>query len=358
MKILIIAGGTGGHIFPALAVAEKLKSEGHQVFWLGAEYGLEKKLVGDKFPMETIVIDQFRGKGLSSIKSFFQLFNAIRQSKKLMKKIRPDVVLTMGGYVTVPGGIASKLSKIPLVIHEQNARAGMSNRILAKFANTILAAFPNAFKKNNNAVIGNPVRQEILAITSPKERLKNRGNPMRLLVLGGSQGARSVNQLVADAAKKLPANSLEIIHQTGDRFYQETPAFYKDCPQQVTIKPFIENMAEAYAWADFAIARAGALSVAELAAAGVGSLLIPYPFAVDDHQWHNGQYLVQGEAAIQFRQNNLTVDQLAEILNSLIKDPAKRLKMAENARNLAKPKSTQAIVESIIKNCKLAKPIS
>ncbi len=349
MKILIIAGGTGGHIFPALAVANKLKEQGHDILWLGAPYGLEKKLITGVFPIEFISVSGLRKNGLMKwLAAPFKLLNTYWQSLRIIKRYKPDAVLAMGGYVCGPSGLAAWTLRVPLFVHEQNSRAGLTNRILTKLAKQTLSAFPEAFSNSVAKVLGNPVRPEISEISAPEIRFKNRENPLRLLVLGGSQGAKAINEAMIEAAKLMPENTLEILHQTGERHFEETQSSYRSVPQKVTVKPFIDDMSSAYSWADFVIGRSGALTVAELTAAGIGSLLIPYPNAVDDHQWFNAQYLVENQAAFVTRQADMTPSTLMEILTDLLSHPEKRLNMAINAKKLAKPRAVDDIIEELV----------
>lgn len=346
MKILIVAGGTGGHIFPALAVADKLRTQGHDILWLGAPYGLEKKLITGKFPIEFISISGLRKNGiLKLIAAPFKLLPTFYQSRKIIKRYNPDVILAMGGYVSGPSGLAAWTLGVPLFVHEQNSRAGFTNRILSKLAKETLAAFPEAF--SSALVLGNPVRPEIFEITAPEIRLKNAGKPLRLLVLGGSQGAQAINEMVVAAAKLMPPQSLSILHQSGEKDFAAISSAYLGVSQAVTVKPFIENMKEAYGEADFVIGRAGALTVAELTAAGLGSLLIPYPNAVDDHQWFNAQYLAKNGAALVSRQSEMNPEKLREILSDLLEHPEKRIHMALQAKKLAKPNAVDDIINRL-----------
>lgn len=353
MKILIIAGGTGGHIFPALAVAHKLKEQGHDILWLGAPYGLEKKLITGVFPIELISIRGLRKNGLAKwLSAPFTLLKTYWQSRRIIKRYQPDVILAMGGYVCGPSGLAAWTLRVPLIVHEQNSRAGFTNRVLTKLATQTLAAFPEAFSNSVAKVLGNPVRLEISTMIGPEIRLKNREKPLRLLVLGGSQGAQAINEIVIEAAKLMPPQSLEILHQAGEKNYAAAEEAYRFVPQKVTLKPFIEDMSAAYAWADFVIARAGALTVAELTAAGVGSLLIPYPNAVDDHQWFNAQFLEKNRAALVLRQADVRSSALKEILSDLLQHPEKRLNMAINAKKLATPTAVDDIINELLGACR------
>lgn len=353
MKILIMAGGTGGHIFPALAVAHKLKAQGHDILWLGAPYGLEKKIISGVFPIKFISIRGLRKNGLAKyLVAPFALLKTYWQSLRIIKDYQPDVVLAMGGYVCGPSGLAAWTLRVPLLVHEQNSRAGFTNRILTKLATQTLAAFPEAFSKSVAKVLGNPVRQEIFELMSPEIRLKNRGKPLRLLVLGGSQGAQAINETVIEAVKLMPPQSLEILHQSGEKNFEATQQGYRAVSQALSLKPFIEDMGEAYAWADFVIARAGALTVAELTAAGIGSLLIPYPNAVDDHQWFNAQFLAKNQAAMVLRQADITPLALKEILMDLLDHPEKRLNMALHAKKLATPRAVDDIISELLDACR------
>lgn len=345
-RILIMAGGTGGHVFPGLAVANYLRAQGVEVHWLGTEQGLEAKIVPQAgIPLHCIEVKGLRGKGLKALLSApLKLTQALKQAKHILSTVEPDVVLGMGGFASGPGGLAAWLLKRPLVIHEQNAKAGLTNKILANLAKKVLAGFPQAFKKHKKVwVLGNPVRQEIESIQAPAQRILPHAK-LRLLVLGGSLGAGALNELVPQAMALLPQDKRpEIFHQSGDKLWEAAKTAYHQAGIAVNLQPFVQDMAGAYQWADLVVCRAGALTVAELCAAGVGAILVPYPHAVDDHQTANAAFMVEGGAALCIQQRELTAAGLADIVNELIASPEKRLSMAESAYALRQVKVAERI---------------
>ena len=348
-----MAGGTGGHVYPALAVADYLRLEGIPLYWLGTQRGLEARVVPARgYQLLTINIGGLRGKGLLKwMLSPFILLIAILQSLLILIRIRPGAVLGMGGFVSGPGGVAAWLMRIPLCIHEQNAIAGLTNRILASLARTVMQAFPGAFPYHVHAyTTGNPVRLEIERVPLPDGRIRtNSTEPMRILVIGGSQGARRLNQIVPEALATLPAEThLEIRHQTGGTFFAETAALYHALNREVHLEPFIEDMAAAYGWADLVICRAGALTIAELAAAGVASVLVPFPFAVDDHQTANARYLADSGAALLLPEPDLTRESLGRLVQELYVSRQRLLVMAQHARAQAKPQATSAVAKACL----------
>ena len=351
--ILILAGGTGGHVYPALAVADYLRRKGIPLCWLGTRRGLEARVVPARgYQLLTINIGGLRGKGLLKwMLSPLILFIALLQSLLILIRIRPGAVLGMGGFVSGPCGVAAWLMRIPLCIHEQNAIAGLTNRILVSLARTVMQAFPGAFPYHVHAhTTGNPVRLEIVRVPLPDGRIRvNSTDPMRLLVIGGSQGARRLNQIVPEALATLPAEvRLEIRHQTGDAFFAETAARYRAQNREVDLEPFIEDMAIAYGWADLVICRAGALTIAELAAAGVASILVPYSYAVDDHQTANARYLVDSGAALLLPEKDLTRESLGRMLQELYVSRQRLLAMARHARTQAQPQATAEVAEACL----------
>lgn len=355
LNVLIIAGGTGGHIFPALAVAELLKEQGAEVSWLGSDIGLEKTLVPSHFPMTYIAARRLRGKGLRAyLEAPLNLLKSTWQAHRAIRRLKPDVVLAMGGFVSGPGGIAAKLAGIPLVVHEQNAVAGYTNRLLAKFANCVVAAYPGIFSKSAGAkIVGNPVRAEITGLSAPSERLLNRQGPLRILVLGGSQGARALNRLIVKFAADFPSHDqLEWWHQTGRQDYADIQEQYKQASVTAKVQPFIDDMAEAYQWADLLICRAGALTVAEISAVGLASILVPFPAAVDDHQWHNARYLEQAKAAELIRETDLSSSKLTGIIENFLRDRSLILTMAKKARELAQPHAAEAVAAIVLQSGK------
>jgi UDP-N-acetylglucosamine--N-acetylmuramyl-(pentapeptide) pyrophosphoryl-undecaprenol N-acetylglucosamine transferase len=337
-RVLIMAGGTGGHVFPGLAVAKYLSANGVDVHWLGTKQGLESRLVpAENIPLHLIAINGLRGKGIKTLLlAPFKVSLAIKQSLCVIRKVKPDVVIGMGGFVSGPGGMASWLSHCPLIIHEQNAKAGLTNKMLARFSKRILEGFPNVFNQPSKVfAVGNPVRNEIAYLPPPAERKLD--TSFRLLVLGGSLGAQGLNEAVPRALALLkPEERPEVWHQTGEKHFEATKKIYESMGIRVKLTPFITDMAEAYTFATMVLCRAGASTVAELCAAGLGAVLVPYPYAVDDHQTANADFMVKNGAALCVQQSELTGDKLADILRQFSQSPDQRLKMAEAAWQLRK----------------------
>jgi len=334
--VLIMAGGTGGHVFPALAVAQELRARGVPVVWLGAPGSMESRLVpAHGFPMEWIRVAGIRGKGLVTwLLAPFRILQGVVQAARVLKRVRPRAVIGLGGYVSGPGGIAAWLLRIPLLIHEQNAIAGLANRVLARLAAQVLEGFPGSFGTRVEArCIGNPVRADIAAIATPKLRFAGRESRSRLLVLGGSQGARRLNSAVPEAIAQLaPAQRPQVRHQTGERWLESARKAYLEAQVEADVLPFIDNMAEAYSWADIAVCRAGALTITELQAAGLGALYVPFPAAVDDHQTKNAEVMVRIGAGRIIQESTLTPERLGDCIAELTADRARLLAMAEAAR--------------------------
>jgi UDP-N-acetylglucosamine--N-acetylmuramyl-(pentapeptide) pyrophosphoryl-undecaprenol N-acetylglucosamine transferase len=347
--ILIMAGGTGGHVFPALAVARLLRSRQEQVVWLGTRQGIEARLVpAEGIALETIRVAGLRRKGfLAWLLAPWRLAIALSDALRVLRRLRPKVVLGMGGFAAGPGGLAAWLLGRPLVIHEQNAIAGLTNRLLARLAREVLEAFPGSFSASRRTrLIGNPVRDEIGALPAPATRLAGRSGPWRLLVLGGSLGAQALNAAVPQAIARLPAGERpEILHQAGEKTVALARAGYASAAVTARVEPFIADMAAAYGWADLVVCRAGALTVAELAAAGLPAVLVPFPGAVDDHQTRNAGYLVAAGAAVLLPQSELTPERLARELLALATDRAGLLRRATAARTLARPAATAGIAD-------------
>ncbi len=345
--IMIMAGGTGGHVYPALAVADYLKQQGFNLYWLGTERGLEHRVVPEHgYTLLTISVAGVRGKGIvRTLISPFMLLFALFQAMSIMIRLRPAAVLGMGGFASGPGGIAAWLMRIPLLIHEQNAIAGLTNRLLVPFARTVMSAFPGAFEQMDKLIItGNPVRDDICRIPPPEQRLTlHDGTSINVLVLGGSLGALKLNEQLPAAFAAVDKCKLNIRHQCGTAHLQLTEQQYSNNGIDAEILPFIEDMAEQYAWADIVICRAGALTIAELAVAGVGSILVPYPFAVDDHQTANARYLETGDAAVIIQQSELTVERVKQVFNNLCESYQRCIDMAIKARALAKPDATKIV---------------
>jgi len=350
-RVMVMAGGTGGHVFPALAVAQKLRAANASICWLGTRRGIESDLVpAQGIELYCLSIEGLRGRGiLALLRAPVMLLRSLFQALTVLGKFKPNVVLGMGGFASGPGALAAKLKGVPLVIHEQNSVAGTTNRISAKLATRVMAGFPNTL--HGSEWCGNPVRPEIAAMAPPQERLANREGPMKLLVLGGSRGALALNKLIPQALAMIDAELRpEVFHQTGERHLQVTAEMYLQQGldidgEQIEIQPFIEKMHRAYGWADFVICRAGALTVAELTAAGLGSLLIPFPHAIDDHQTTNGNLLVNCGAAKMIQERELTPQILAEQITEMVQFADRRLTMASRARALAKHGAAERVAE-------------
>lgn len=338
--LMVMAGGTGGHVYPAMAVADYLKSLGWKIVWLCTEGGMENRLIeGKGYDKSTISIRGVRGNGLIGwLLLPVKLIKAFAQSLKALKLHQPNVVLGMGGFAAFPGGMMAKLLGKPLVIHEQNSVAGLTNKVLAKVATCVLAAFPAAFGSKAQ-LLGNPVRKDIATLATPQSRFAGRTGPLRLLVVGGSLGAATLNKIVPQAIAQLALEARPVVvHQAGVKHIETLTKHYQEAGVVADTRPYIEDMAGQYAWADFVICRAGALTVAEISVAGIGSLMLPFPFAVDDHQTTNAEYLVENGAALCMQDNTIDALQLAKILNELSRE--KCLEMAIKARALGKPEAT------------------
>lgn len=347
-RFLMMAGGTGGHVFPALATARRLQELGHEVQWLGSAGGMEERLISDTdIPLSVISVSGLRGKGrLALLLAPFRLVRALWQALGVVRKVKPDCVIGMGGFVTGPGGMAAWLTRRPLLVHEQNAIAGMTNRILARFAKTVMEAFPGSFGEGAiTRCTGNPVRSDVAELPAPDERMAERKGKVRVLVVGGSLGAQAINQKVPAAVARLADEKRpEIRHQCGERNHEAALEAYENAGVEASVEPFIKDMAEAYAWADLVVCRAGALTVSELCAAGVGAILVPFPHAVDDHQTRNADYMVKAGAALLMPQNKLTEDLLADTLADLLGNREHIIDMARAARTLARPDATERVV--------------
>jgi len=350
--ILIMAGGTGGHVFPALALARLLREQSLPVIWLGTARGMESRVIpAEGIPIERLSVGGLRGKGvLTWVAAPFRLSLALVQALRVMWRYRPVVVVGLGGFVTGPGGLAAWLTRRPLVIHEQNAVAGFTNRVLAHLARQVLEAFPGSFGHDVHArAIGNPVRADISAVPPPAERFAGRGGPVRILVIGGSQGATRLNAVVPFALKRVAGSlAFDVRHQAGERWIDAGRASYAQAGVRADVRPFIEDMSEAYGWADLVICRAGALTVSELAAVGVAAILVPFPGSVDDHQAYNAQYLVRAGAAVVIPDRELSAERLAAELQRLCAGRGKLLAMAERARLLAKPRAADELAASCL----------
>lgn len=349
--VLIMAGGTGGHVFPALAVADELRLRGIPVVWLGTRAGIESRLVPQAgYPIEWMRITGLRGKNtLTLLLAPLRLLVACWQALRVLLKRKPCVVLGMGGFASGPGGLMAWLIRKPLLVHEQNAIPGLTNKVLAKFATQVLQAFPSVFKKASTT--GNPVRQAICEISKPEQRLLSRktADNLRLLVIGGSLGAVKLNEILPQALAKIEnSRRPQVFHQTGLKNIESAKAAYCDAGVEARVEAFIDDMPSAYEWADLVVCRAGAMTVFELAAAGIASVLVPYPFAVDDHQTANAYYLEKAGAAIIKQQDDLTADWLVDVINDFSANRQKLLDMAVAARKLAIPDSAKTIADACV----------
>ena len=354
--LMVMAGGTGGHIYPGLAVATALRQRGWQLVWMGSRSGMEAQIVPrHDIAMAWVQFSGLRGCGLLATATLpLRLLRALWQSLQALRRYRPDVVLGMGGYMAVPGGLMAALSGRKLLIHEQNSVPGLANRLLARLAHRVMTAFPQGLPDSLPGALpgllpgaiwtGNPVRAEISAIAPPAQRFADRRGPLRLLVVGGSLGAAALNSVVPQALALLPVDSRpRVVHQAGAKNIEALQAAYAAAAVPAELRPYIEDMAAEYAAADVVICRAGAMTVAELSAAGVASVLVPFPHAVDDHQTANARYLSSRQAGMLLPQAELTPQRLAELLSSFTRPSL--LAMAEAARALGRPDATQAVAD-------------
>jgi UDP-N-acetylglucosamine--N-acetylmuramyl-(pentapeptide) pyrophosphoryl-undecaprenol N-acetylglucosamine transferase len=343
--ILIMAGGTGGHIFPGLAVAEQMRACGWQVVWMGNRGGMEERLVPPHgYAGAWIRARAARGKGiLAKLLLPANLLYSFWESARHLRRVKPDVVLGLGGYVAFPGGMMASLFSRPLALHEQNAIAGLANRVLAALADKVMVAFPGALK--NAEWTGNPVREAIAGIGRPEERYAGRSGPLRLLVVGGSLGAQALNEALPKALALVEPRPL-IVHQSGEKHLDALKAHYESAGVKGELVAFIEDMARRYAEADLVICRAGAVTIAELSAGGMASVLVPFPYAVDDHQTANARFLAERGAAVLLPQAELSPQRLAALIRSL--DRGKLLDMARRARALGKPEAARIVAERCI----------
>ncbi|MDI1299220.1 undecaprenyldiphospho-muramoylpentapeptide beta-N-acetylglucosaminyltransferase [Methylotenera sp.] len=341
--LMVMAGGTGGHVYPAMAVADYLKNLGWNIVWLCTEGGMENRLTENKgYEKAMITMRGVRGNGVMGwVLLPVKLAKAFTQSISAIRQHQPNVVLGMGGFAAFPGGLMAKLLGKPLVIHEQNSIAGLTNKVLAVFATRVLAAFPNAFG-NKAQLVGNPVRADITQVAAPENRLNT--GALRMLVVGGSLGAQALNEVIPKALAEIALeNRPQVVHQAGEKHIATLQANYQAAGVSADAKAFINNMADMYAWADVVICRAGALTVAELSAVGVASVLVPFPHAVDDHQTSNARYLSDAGAAILLPQPQFTVPKVVALLKDLSRE--KCLDMAIKARALGKPEATASVAK-------------
>lgn len=348
-SILVMAGGTGGHIFPGLAVAEYLRICGWNVSWLGNQNGMEYRLVKScDFPFEAVDFGGLRGKGLKAkLMLPINLIRACFQSWKIMRRLKPGVVLGMGGYITFPGGLVSKLLKRPLVLHESNSVAGSANRALAKIAMRVLTGFPDTM--TSAEWVGNPIREQFDHMAAPALRYEQRQGPLSILVIGGSLGATALNENIPAALALIPQERRpNVIHQAGDKHLADLQKRYAQLGVVADVRPFIDDMPKAYAQADLVICRSGAMTVSELAACGVASCLIPFPHAIDDHQTANAKFLSNADAAVLLPQQHLNPQDLALMIQNFNRVDLQE--MALRAHALSKPNATQRVAE-VCANC-------
>jgi UDP-N-acetylglucosamine--N-acetylmuramyl-(pentapeptide) pyrophosphoryl-undecaprenol N-acetylglucosamine transferase len=344
LRFVIMAGGTGGHVYPALAVALELRARGHEVVWMGAPESFEARVVPQHgFPIDFIRVSGLRGKGvLKLLKAPLLITRAVHEALVILRARRPAAVLGFGGFAAGPGGLAAWLSGRPLVIHEQNAAAGLTNRALARLARVVLQAFPGTFGKATT--VGNPVRAGFAELPPPAQRLAHDA-PMRLLVIGGSQGARALNEFVPQALALLPAERRPLVRHQAGRTLDVAQQAYRAAAIDAEVTAFIEDMPAALAWADLVVCRSGASTVAEVSAAGCATVLVPFPFAVDDHQTRNAAYLVEAGAAVLRRERTLEPVGLAALIDELLHDRARLQRMADAARARAWTDATRTIAD-------------
>lgn len=343
-KVMMMAGGTGGHIYPALACAHAFIDKGLDVEWLGSKGGMEEKLVAEHdIRLHSLSIKGVRGKGLLGLLAApFRVLHAIGQAVAVLQKTKPDVVLGMGGFVAGPGGVAAKLLRIPLVIHEQNAVAGTTNKLLSKVATLKLQAFDGALP--NALSVGNPIRNDILQQQVRVAR-GNAARPLRLLVVGGSLGAKAINDVMPQVLANWSfSQRLDVWHQTGVRNFDEVKGLYQSANLEARVEAYLDNMDQAYYWADIVLCRAGAMTVSELAIASLPSILVPYPFAIDDHQTENARYLEKVGGAYLLPQPQLTCEKILSLLSEFIENEEALIKMGEQAKAVAHPNATQDVV--------------
>lgn len=350
--VMIMAGGTGGHVYPALAVADCLRRRGVPLYWLGTRQGLEARIApAHDFPLLTIEVRGLRGKGIGGwLLAPLRILAALFQALRHLLRCRPAAVLGMGGFASGPGGIAAWMLRIPLLIHEQNAAAGLTNRLLAPFATLLMEGFAGTFSGRRVRTTGNPVREDIAGLEPPAQRLAGRGPVARLLVVGGSQGARALNEKVPGALALLGQDlQVEVLHQCGPRHLDDARRCYAAAGMSsARVVPYIEDMAAAYAWADLVLCRAGALTIAELCVAGIASVLVPYPFAADDHQTVNARHLSERGCAVLVPEPELDAQPLASLLNELFSDRQRLLAMAECCRAMARPQAASAVADACL----------
>jgi len=356
IRVMIMAGGTGGHVYPGLAVADALMARGAEVIWLGTREGIESRLVpAAGISVVWISISGLRGKSLAKrLLSPFRLALAMIQAAVVLLRYRPMAVLGMGGFVAGPGGLVTWLLRKPLLVHEQNAVVGLTNRLLAPLAKRLFEAFPGSFPRRYHAVsVGNPVRSSICQIELPADRFVGREGPLRLLVVGGSQGAQIFNTIVPKLLQQFSLADRPLVrHQTGERHFELTQAHYHEHEVEADVSAFFDDISEPYAWADLVLCRSGALTVSEITAAGLAAVFVPYSYAVDDHQTRNAQYLVEAGAAYLLHENDLTINKLKVVLDQCVVDAQNKREvlcnMAMKARQLALPESARQVADVLL----------
>lgn len=346
-RVLIMAGGTGGHVFPALAIAKKLMDEGCQILWLGTRGRMEEQLVPKYgINIEYIDVKGIRKNGVrTKLSAPFMVLKAVLQAKRVIKKFRPQVVLGMGGYASGPGGVAAYLQGIPVVLHEQNAKAGLTNRLLFKIAKRALLGFPGAFTGSKVTVVGNPVRESIVKLNELVRDFTL--NPLKISIIGGSLGARALNEIVPEALMNFKSDSIKVVHQCGKGNSENVKKAYQKAAFDVSVSDFVDDMDDLYKNTDLIICRAGALTVAEVTCAGVPAIFVPLPTAVDDHQYKNASFVQKEGGAVIFRQYELTSEILFNTINDLNNNRAKLEQMSQNAKHCAKLNATEKAVEII-----------
>ena len=342
--LLVMAGGTGGHVFPGLAVADKLKAQDWQVSWLGTKDRMEAQLVPEHgYEIDFIDIAGVRGNGIKRLlMAPFRVIKSIIQARKVLKKHNVSLVLGMGGFASGPGGIAAWMMGIPVILHEQNAAAGLTNRILSRFSKKVLMGFSGAFTGKKAVLVGNPVREQLLQL--PQKRISPEKSPLKVLVIGGSLGAQVLNSLLPKVFSRFDNSQLKVLHQSGKGNDESLKAAYQNISLDVDVQAFIRDMDDAYNWADLVICRAGALTVAEVAVVGLPAIFVPLPHAVDDHQTKNAQQLLKKEAAVLIPQNELNEDKISDYLLTFSQNRALLEKMSKNSRKAAIIDATERLV--------------
>lgn len=349
LKIAIMAGGTGGHIFPGIAIAEALKAQGVEVFWLGGMRGLERTILPKtEIEHQFMQVDSIRGKGLKGwLMLPVKLLKQVLVARNILKKHHVTASISMGGYVAGPGGLASQLVGIALYVHEQNSVPGLTNKVLARFARKVFTGFPDILSSKNSCYVGNPVRADLVGI----EHQQSEAGAVKLLVLGGSQGAQKLNETLPEALRLIDKKyQPEVVHQCGAKHKEAAQYAYKSSGVTAKVVDFIDDMATAYAWADIVVCRSGALTVAELTVVGLPSILVPFPAAVDDHQTKNADFLVKNGAAVRLSEVQLSAEKLAQQISTLIRDKHKREKMAQQAKSVAKTKAAEQVAKMIMED--------